>query len=165
MFIEHKRTSCYKLTAGSGNATAPWTRVPRTSSKLSAPAYAHNFVHCKIHNQIHHTESIHILVECYALLASVHAKIRSMYNITICTVPVTNILYRKMNALKCRTLGATHFRIFMALISIIMRMRAFRRKMADHTYGRSTGGCWISATEPFQRKPHIFFDLLCLLST
>ena len=25
--------------------------------------------------------------------------------------------------------------------------------------------CWISATEGFQRKPHIFFDLRCPLST
>ena len=44
-------------------------------------------------------------------------------------------------------------------------MRVFRRKMADHTYGRSTEQHWIFATEPFQRKPHKFFDLCCPLST
>ena len=50
------------------------------------------------------------------------------------------------------------------LITII-RMRAFRRKMADRMYVFQWRECWISATERFQRKPHKFFDVRCTLST
>ena len=43
----------------------------------------------------------------------------------------------------------------------IMCMRAIR----NCKYGFQRRECWIFATEQFQRNPHIFFDLCCLLNT
>ena len=37
-------------------------------------------------------------------------------------------------------------------------------KMANHADGRTMRKCRISETRWFQRKPHKFFDLRCLLS-
>ena len=64
---------------------------------------------------------------------------------------------RACNTLFHRILGAKRARTLK-----IMRMRAFRRKMADRT---STEQCWIYATEQFQRKTHKLFDLRYPLST
>ena len=65
----------------------------------------------------------------------------------------------KMNALKCRTLGVDIYGPY-----VFNAHARFAQENGRPNVWLSAEECWISATERFQRKPHKYFDLRCLLS-